>query len=93
MNPICGPCGDGICEWMGCSMPGACVCDEVWHREHPMAYRAGTTGLGHLGIPDDEPHWFCECGKWRFPARPSPVGGPNEAEARRAHDAHIEETQ
>lgn len=24
----CGPCNDGICDWMGCSLPGLCSCEE-----------------------------------------------------------------
>jgi len=26
---VCGPCNDGICEWLGCSMPGVCTCRET----------------------------------------------------------------
>lgn len=25
---MCGPCNDEICEWMGCSMPGLCHCEQ-----------------------------------------------------------------
>lgn len=24
----CGPCNDGVCDSMGCSMPGICSCPE-----------------------------------------------------------------
>lgn len=53
-----------------------------------MHYRAGTSGFSHLGIPDSDPHWYCECGEWRFPARPG-RNGPNHREAAQAHVRHV----
>lgn len=27
VTPFCGPCYDGICESLGCSLPGLCLCE------------------------------------------------------------------
>lgn len=35
---------------------------------HQMQYRAGSSGLGHLGIPDGPAYWFCPCQEWAFMA-------------------------
>lgn len=57
--------------------------------EHEMRYRAGSAGLARIGIPDDDPHWYCACGTWRFEAKPGRRGN-NRGPAVRAHAAHVQ---
>jgi hypothetical protein len=38
----CGPCNDGICDSLGCAIPGMCICDE--HEENTMAGKRYGTG-------------------------------------------------
>ena len=41
-----------------------------------MSYRAGIRGLAHLGLPDGDPHIFCDrCGVRRSMTRPT-TGSP-----------------
>jgi len=64
--------------------------DESGRQLHAMQYRAGSRGLGRLGVADSEPHWLCACGQWRYAARPNgrARSGNNLAAAQRAWAAH-----
>lgn len=55
-----------------------------------MHYRAGTYGLTGIGVRDDVPHWYCDCGGWRFNASAMPRAktGNNLAAAQRSWAAH-----
>lgn len=52
---ICGPCFDGICEWMGCSFPLFCNCkvheEKAAHRQYrdPMDKVATPETRSYLG--------------------------------------------
>ncbi len=58
--------------------------------EHAMEYRAGTVGLGGIGIPDSLPGWSCPCGLWSHAAvsMPNRPSGHNQSEATRSFEQH-----
>jgi hypothetical protein len=58
---------------------------------HEFLYRAGSVGLGHLGIADASPHWYCACGGWTMAALrvPRAPTGNNERHARRVWSGHV----
>lgn len=59
--------------------------------EHELLYRSGSFGLGHIGLRNSEPRWFCRCREWDFPAvsMPRRRTGVNKAEAISAWYAHM----
>lgn len=60
--------------------------------EHTLLYRAGSSGLTHLGIPDNStPYWYCSCGDWRINRKPN--GSPLRETASRHHRTHIKAAQ
>jgi hypothetical protein len=57
---------------------------------HELKYRAGSRGLGKIGIPDvAEPHWYCTCGRWVV--QRDLQGRPFEETAKRRHRKHAKE--
>lgn len=60
---------------------------------HQMQYRAGVSGLRHLGYDDRDPEWFCTCREWRFDAKEMPRrrSGNNRREAELSYTRHLSE--
>lgn len=57
--------------------------------EHELLYRPMTSGLAHLGVPNnDNPHWYCACGQWTKKRNPR-TGTPHRATAEKHHRAHV----
>lgn len=60
---------------------------------HELLYRAGSHGLGSVGIADNnQPHWHCSCSKWRLNRNPR-TGSPFKETAIKHHRKHIEESK
>jgi hypothetical protein len=59
--------------------------------DHVLQYRAGSCGLSHLGVPDNNaPHWYCTCGQWRLNRNPR-TGAPHKETATKHHKKHTKE--
>jgi hypothetical protein len=66
-------------------------CADCSKPVHEFLYRAGSAGLGHLGIADASPHWSCACGGWTMAALRvlrAPTGN-NRRHAQRAWSGHV----
>lgn len=58
--------------------------------EHELLYRAGSWGLGNVGITDNtQPHWYCSCGGWRI--NRDLQGRPHRETAAKHHRKHVKE--
>jgi hypothetical protein len=75
---------------MACGIEFVQEIAEAYRKTCQFVYRAGTSGLGHLGLRDAGPHWGCTCGEFYFAARPMSrrKTGNNEIEAKRAWKWH-----
>lgn len=57
---------------------------------HSLMYRAGSYGLGDVGIPDNgQPFWYCTCGQWR--KNRDLQGRPFRETAEKHHRKHVRE--
>lgn len=58
---------------------------------HELRYRARSSGLAHLGIPDTtQPHWYCTCGAWA--KNRDLQGRPFRETALKHHAKHVRQT-
>lgn len=57
--------------------------------EHELRYRAGSIGLGRLGLSDvAHPHWYCTCGEWWINRKPN--GSPHRETAEKHWRRHAD---
>jgi hypothetical protein len=59
---------------------------------HELKYRAGSSGLAKVGIPDvATPYWYCTCGQWQV--NRDLQGRPFREAAEKRHRKHVKDAQ